>query len=236
MTSRFYTNSIDVNQGTALLEEGEAHHLLHVMRLKMGEEVTLFDGKGNAWRGRITKTDRRRAELELLDQITVATKSSREIVLAVAPPKGDRFRWLVEKVTELGINRLIPLKTERTVVDPGAGKMDKLKQTMISACKQCGRNEFLAFESQRSWEVCLEEYHQTHHLLIAHPNGAELRDIFVKLEPSQSLLIGVGPEGGFTEEEIDQALQAQASLVSLGDSILRTETAAISLSAAVMLQ
>ncbi|QDU82261.1 Ribosomal RNA small subunit methyltransferase E [Polystyrenella longa] len=231
MSSRFYTTSIDTENGTARLEESEAHHLLHVMRLKTGSEVHLFDGNGNAWRAFLTGTSRRSAELRLEEQIAKASLPTREIVLAVAPPKGDRFRWLVEKATELGVSAIQPLKTERSVVDPGAGKIDKLRQTMIAACKQCGRNQLMTFAQQQTWEECIQEYTASHHLLIAHPHGHNLREAFIGVEPTRSLLIAIGPEGGFTEEEVSLALNAGAAPISLGQNILRTETAAITCAA-----
>lgn len=235
MSSRFFTTSIDHTAQTATLEDSEAHHLLHVMRLKPGEQVTLFDGMGNSWTAVITGTSRRSAELSLVEQISTASHGGHEIILAVAPPKGDRFRWLVEKATELGMDTLIPVETERTVVSPGSGKLDKLQQTMVAACKQCGRNQFMKFEPPISWQQCVDQYRNSHTILIAHPNGDHLRDAFREIEPTRHLLLAVGPEGGFTEEEVAIALRAGAEQVSLGTNLLRTETAAITFAAAARL-
>ncbi|MEZ6046459.1 MAG: RsmE family RNA methyltransferase [Planctomycetaceae bacterium] len=235
MSARFYTTAIDLKTMTAQLNEGEAHHLLHVMRMKVGEEVTLFDGQGNAWKAEIKSTTRRTVDLALQDQIATPVPDHREVVLAVTPPKGDRFRWLVEKVTELGIDTLVPIKTTRSVVDPGQGKIDKLVQTMIAACKQCQRNRLMEFRSQQDWNELLQNYHQSHQILLAHPDTKSLKETLSELDSNRPVLFAIGPEGGFTDEEVSQALELNARTISLGETILRTETACIALSAAVLL-
>jgi 16S rRNA (uracil1498-N3)-methyltransferase len=153
----------------------------------------------------------------------------RSLTLLTAAPKGDRFRWLVEKATELGVTRLIPISTERSVVSPGQSKLHKLEQTVIAACKQSGRNWLLPIDELRTLPEALQKLPATEQLLAAHPKGQDLAEW--TSNPECGCTVIVGPEGGFTDEECTLLLSANARVVSLGETILRTETAAIALAA-----
>ena len=123
MTRRFYAPA-GWDEGEARLEDGESHHLLHVLRAEPGFAVEVFDGRGGRGIGVLAGRDGKRAVVRI--ESTTTEPADPEFVLATAVPKGDRFAWLVEKATELGVSRLVPLVTRRSVVDPGAGKLDKL--------------------------------------------------------------------------------------------------------------
>src|SRR5690606_38633593 len=125
------------------LTGSEAHHLSHVLRLGPGAIVTLFDGEGNEAVAEVISTGKRDVRLKQHSFANRFDPTDVSITLAVAPPKGDRFRWMVEKATELGVARLVPLLTTRTIVDPRESKLDKLRQTVIAACKQCGRSRLM---------------------------------------------------------------------------------------------
>jgi 16S rRNA (uracil1498-N3)-methyltransferase len=155
------------------------------------------------------------------------------VTLAVAPPKGDRFRWIVEKATELGVDRLVPLLTKRTVVDPRDSKLDKLRQTIIAACKQCGRNRLMELTEPVRFDALLKDERETEVWLL-HPSGQRIRE-FEAPQRSASLMLLVGPEGGFTDDEVARAQEQGAEMVALGRTILRTETAAIAAAVAAML-
>src|SRR5262249_32829881 len=120
MSKRFYLPSISA-EPTARLGGGEAHHLSRVLRLQPGDLVTLFDGQGSEAQARIDCIDGENVELSIQSR-TTDDSPGRLVTLATAVPKGERFDWLVEKAVELGVHRLIPLVTERSVVKPGDGK------------------------------------------------------------------------------------------------------------------
>jgi len=233
MSERFYLpDSLDRPEVT--LSGSEAHHLAHVLRLGVGAAVTLFDGKGTSAEAEVLSISKR--------DVTLCTRSvefepepRRSVTLAVAPPKGDRFRWLVEKATELGVDRVVPLLTKRTVVDPRDSKLDKLRQTIIGACKQCGRNRLM--ELSEPWKLSsLLAAHLwgPEHLVVFHPSGKPLRTISLE-EDERGVMLLIGPEGGFTDEEIAQARDRGAQINAFGRTILRTETAAIAAATAAML-
>jgi 16S rRNA (uracil1498-N3)-methyltransferase len=178
----------------------------------------------------ILALSKKTVDLKILE-MTESPRPAGEVILASAVPKGERFRWLVEKAVELGVDRLIPIITLRSVVKPGEGKREKMEQAVIEACKQCRRNRLLAITEPQPWAMFLEEHLSQRDYsvaLLAHPGGAELRGVFPSTFPDRVILI-VGPEGGFTDEEVSQAGASGAILVGLGPNILRIETAAMAL-------
>ena len=158
-------------------------------------------------------------------------------MLGVACPKGDRLKWLVEKATELGVTELIPLLCERSVVEPRETKLAKLEQTVLAACKQCRRNTLMRIrESQPLHEFVAEAPDP---VWIAHPGGESLKTLLAErrtqpLDPPLPIWGAVGPEGGFSDTEIEQCVAAGARLVSVGRHVLRVETAVVAFAAIAM--
>lgn len=235
MPYRFYCPDL-VEQGGVNLPESEVHHLIHVLRLQPNDLVEVFNGQGLAASCQITAVRKRDVQLQPRDYRRDPAIAP-AITIATAVPKGDRFDWLIEKITELGVTGLIPLTTKRSVVDPRASKLDKLRQTVIAACKQCGRNHLMSIAPVTSWDQFVKHVIPEHRVLIAHPQGQSISQMDVPLqEDSRPLLIAIGPEGGFSDDEIEQGSQAGAQLVHLGSRILRIETAAIALAARFLLE
>ena len=230
MSRRFYLPS-ELNVAAVELAGSEAHHLLHVLRCQVGEKVCLFDGNGTEATARIAAVTKRTAELEIVATRSPEGPEHTQLILATAVPKGERFRWLVEKSTELGVNRLIPLQTSRHVVDPGSGKLEKMRQTVIAACKQCGRNRLMRIGEATPWSTFLENECRDQPVFVAHSDGQPSHEAVrpTGSATATSIVLAVGPEGGFTDAEIDEAVQLGATLVSLGPRILRIETAALAM-------
>jgi len=212
------------------IEGPEAHHLKHVLRLQPGSPVEVFNGRGSRAAARIIEVSRRMVALEVQEPPRLATRPRSEIVLATAVPKGDRFRWLVEKATELGAARLIPLNTERTVVVPGSGKLDKLRQTIIAAAKQSRQDYLMELDVVTEWSRFLEsDVVAAAACWLAHPGTQSLASEVGRRLPSGPNLLVVGPEGGFSDAELQAAQTAGMRMVGLGTSLLRVETAALML-------
>lgn len=261
---RFYCPAWSANATAeeVRLDEGESHHLQHVLRLGVGARVVLFDGRGGAVTAEVLRLDKRGAVLRPLaannppphataaaDGISGSGHAAPlRLTLAVAPPKHDRLDWLVEKATELSVERLVPLVCERGVVQPRETKLDRLRQTVIAACKQSGRNHLLDIAAVTPWpeflrgdrsgaaaSVITETARPRNPLLVFDPSGRPfetiVRDELFRAEPEDpgplSIRCAIGPEGGFTPEELAQAQAAGASIVRLHTPILRVETAAI---------
>ncbi len=221
MSDRYYSDT-PIEGPLATLAGTEAHHLLHVMRAGRGDRVTLFDGGGAEFLAEVESTSRSTAQLRVLERCEVDRESPVEVTLAVAMPKGDRQKWLVEKLTELGVTCLVPLVTQRSVAQPSGGALEKLRRAVIEASKQCGRNRLMDIAAPRSWGECMEGV-TSHRRLVAHPGvaGNWSADGIVPT------VIAIGPEGGLTDDEVQLAQEHGWRLVALGSRILRIETAAI---------
>lgn len=232
MSERFYLPD-RLHRPELTLSGQEAHHLAHVLRLGPGAEVALFDGEGTEAVAEVVRVGKREVTLRSRSVWQPPEPTPIPIALAAAPPKGDRFRWLVEKATELGVTRLVPLLTRRTVVDPRENKLGKLRQTVIAACKQCGRSRLMDITGAVRLEPFLASRTGDSVQVITHPSGTPIASLDLSGVAGVTLL--VGPEGGFTEEEVAQAVTTGARVASLGRTILRTETAGV-VAAAVVVQ
>jgi len=226
-----------------LLPEGDAcelagaefHHLAHVMRSSRGEWLIVFDGQGTEADAEIVGISKTSASLRLADRRSESPKTRPEVVLATAVPKADRFRWLVEKATELGVDRLIPLQTARSIVAPGAVKLDKMRQAVIEACKQSGRNRLMRIDPLTTWNEFVKAVVANTGSYVADTTGLPFAQVSAGRSEQGPVLLVVGPEGGLTETELCESIDAGARLVNLGPRILRTETAAVALAAALLL-
>ena len=237
MTDRYFADT-PIAGGKATLVGVDAHHLIHVMRVKPGDRVVLFDGSGAEFTAQVERLSRTKAELTILARHEIDRELPLEVTLGVALPKGDRQKWLVEKAVELGVKRLVPLETERSVARPGERTLDRLRRTVIEASKQCGRNRLMEIAESLAWRDFVDDAQTAHLRLLAHPRSraAETERLPVQkslasVRSSHVVVLAVGPEGGFTGDEITLATSAGWQLVDLGPRTLRTETAAILLAA-----
>src|SRR5262245_60455622 len=142
MSDRFFVDT-PISGDRAMLIGDEARHLAAVMRAQVGDEVVLFDGSGAEFGARITGLKKNTVELVVLERREISRELPIPLTLAVALPKGDRQKWLVEKATELGVTRLVPLITERGVAQLVESALERLRRAVIEASKQCGRNKLM---------------------------------------------------------------------------------------------
>jgi len=212
--------------GPLTLAGPEAKHLTAVLRLGPGDAIEAFDGEGRraAATVRAVKGKGAKTVAELLCEAPEESEPpASPLTLAVAAPKGDRFRWLVEKATELGVARVVPLLCERSTVDPGGGKLDKLRATALAACKQCRRDRLPEITDPVPFATFLERGEP---MTLFHVAG----DRFAPPAPGPHAIL-IGPEGGFTDAEVTLAAEQGAAVASLPTPILRTETAALAAAA-----
>lgn len=216
-----------------ILAGDEARHLSQVLRIKPGETITVFDGLG------------RRAEAEVLtvsrDQISLKLGEAQSpppplpaITLAQAIPKGKNMDLIVQKAVELGIANIQPLVTRNTIVQPGEGKSDKWRRNALEACKQCGQDTLpqiadpLPFDRWLDRGAGVPPAADSLKLIASLAPGAKpLRDVLHAHPGTTAATLLVGPEGDFTPEETAAALDAGFLPVSLGDIVLRVETATL---------
>lgn len=211
--------------GLAELGVDEAHHLARVRRVGIGEFVAIFDGKGRSASAEVVHLGRHRVVLAVVAELGDDLALAGPLILATAVPKGDRFDWLVEKATEIGVTRLIPLVTARSAVDPRSSKLDRLRRGVVEGSKQSGRSTLMELDPPMAWPDWLEASRGlAASRYLAHPGGGRPA---TGADSLRGIAVAIGPEGGFTEVEVEEAEEAGFRAIGLGPTVLRVETAAV---------
>jgi len=180
----------------------------------------------------VASIGRERVSLDLGPPRPATPAPAVPVTIAVALPKGDRQKWMVEKLTELGVARLVPLVTSRGVAEATDSARSRLERGVIEACKQCGRDTLMAIGAAETIGVLLAGLPAGTRAVIADPGGVPLEATLpTGHDATTAVVVLVGPEGGFTPEEVAMAEAAGCVRVSLGRHILRIETAAIAAAA-----
>lgn len=231
MSDRFFV-AMPLSQGDVCLSGPEAHHLAHVRRFQVADVVVLLNGDGAEYPARITALGKRQVDLTIIGVEKPQRETGFLIHVGSALPKADRTDFLIEKLTELGVTDFTPLATLRSIVNPKQNKLEKLRRAVIEASKQCGRNVLM-----RVHEPCRIEEWCTRTTLplrrwIAHPDGK--RTALVN-DLKKDVAIAIGPEGGFSDEELSLACHAGFESIQLGPRIMRVETAALAVAACLSL-
>ena len=211
------------------LDARQANYLGNVMRLTVGAELLVVDGQTGEWLARVAEVAKKRMTLAI-ERRTREPEAIPDVWLAFAPVKRAQTDWLVEKATELGVARLLPVMTQRTVAE--RVKLERLEAIAIEAAEQCGRTRLPEIDEPMRLQQLLATHDATRRLYFADENGGEA--ILSAFEAGPALIL-VGPEGGFTDQE-REAIRAAPNAVpiSLGPRILRAETAALAALAAWM--
>jgi 16S rRNA (uracil1498-N3)-methyltransferase len=227
MTARFFIDS-PIRADRVVIEGTEAHHLQHVLRAQVHDTICLFDGSGNEFSARIEEINRSAVTVQVCHAEAVDRERPAQLIVGSVMPKGERQRWLVEKLVELGAAELIPLRTRRSIVHPNQRASAKLRRAVIEASKQCGRNRLMQVAELQTLESFLQAAPPEADRVLADPSG----DLFQPLEATGNhTYVAVGPEGGFTQDELETASSVGWQIVSLGPRILRIETACLLLAA-----
>lgn len=204
----------------------ELHYVSRVRRLSPGDEVEIRDGEGRGFLARITEISRDAALLEITSE-TALGPDEFSVRLIVAVPKRNIFDDVVRKLSEIGVARIQPVTTERSVVEPGVARLDRWRRIAAESVRQCGRGSPVNVEDVVILERALQEAPQGTRLIL-HPEGSKV-SLAGALGDNVTapITVAVGPEGGFTEEEVARAVELGFTPVGAGKLILRTETAAI---------
>jgi len=218
-----------------LVTGNAANHMVRVLRLGVGAAITLFDGAGGEYAARIESVRKDAVRVEVGAHAALERESPLDVTLAQGVSRGERMDWVIQKATELGVRRIVPLITVRSVVRLDAHQAPKKLQhwrgIAIAACEQCGRNRLPELAVPVDFlEFLASEAHGDAMRLVLSP-AASLR--IGAIESPQKIIILIGPEGGLAAEEAEVAIDRGFTAVSLGPRILRTETAAIAALAAL---
>jgi 16S rRNA (uracil1498-N3)-methyltransferase len=230
---RLYSPSINISGDKIIVEDkAQVHHLKDVLRLEKGETVIIFDEKGREYLSKIEELSPGGISFKIQQICQGQSKPTAALAIACAIPKKSKIDDIIDKLTQLGVDKIIPLETERVIV-----KLDKHKKITrrkrwekiaLSAAQQSQRNSLPVISPVKSIEEVLSESGSYDLKIIAHLTGERktLKEIFNKSN-FKNILVLIGPEGDFTPEEVSLALRAGFIPITLGDSVLRVETAAI---------
>ncbi len=220
----FYAEELTTNASQYVLSEETSKHVVQVLRMEIGEQLQLTDGKGNLFMAAIIDDNRKRCQVKITN-VQKQSSPAKQIAIAISLVKNNtRFEWFLEKATEIGVTEIIPLICERT--EKQSFRHDRMKGILVSAMLQ----------SQQSWLPNLHEATKFTELikrsayqqkLIAHCEEDKKESIHHHISKSSHQLICIGPEGDFSKEEIALALTNDFIPVALGETRLRTETAGI---------
>jgi 16S rRNA (uracil1498-N3)-methyltransferase len=224
MAERFFLSQPPDSHNTVQLEDDQAHHLVRVMRANPGDAVVLFDGLGTEYKATVKEVSKKRVTLAVESASRVDDPNQPEIIVACALPKGDRQKFLVEKLVELGANQLIPLKTSRSVSEATSKAIERIRKQVIEASKQCRRNWLMQIDDQATIGSLLSKFDSFDgHRVVADPYASG-NDLPVK---DTACVIAIGPEGGFSETESQLFVEGGWSKVCFSPNVLRIETAAV---------
>lgn len=237
----FYAPADSISSESIVLNKPETHHAVKVMRLKKGNLVTVIDGIGNGYHCEILKIPHNSGlELRVLSRVRNFGEPDVRVTLACGLSTGYKFDTVVEKGTELGVSRFVPLMTEKSKIkleDPKrtANKISRYEKVALAATKQCRRSIIPQISEPISFQAFLNQLDSSdrNFLFSTTPNTKSLVDSDISDSTRRVTLI-VGPESGFSSNEIDLALENNIELISLGKRILRTETAGIVVSALIL--
>ena len=229
---RFYAAPDAIDGSQIELGRDETHHLTRVLRLAVGDDAFVFDGCGREYRCRILALDRHCAQLEIIEPLADAVESPVGLTLAQAIVKGEKFDFIVQKATELGVRRIVPLITRYADVklndEKSTKRLARWQRIALEALKQSGRRQLVDLAPPMPVAALLESRAPNAALLIFSERGGDsITAALANVVDSQNVIACVGPEGGWSDGELEQFAAHGAQAVTLGPRILRTETAAL---------
>ncbi len=235
---QFFIKESDADDGKAVIRGEDCHHLINVRRIRIGDVLRLRSDSGKGYSARVSEIDREEIRLKILEE-SAADNEPVNISLYAALLKGGNFEFVLQKAVEVGVNRIIPVTSSRTVPDPGKKIDDKhvrWSKIISSAAKQCFRSSMPVLELTLTFSDALKN-DSSEMKLIAHPGAiTELRDFLSSSEKPDSVALLVGPEGGFSEAELNSASEKGWIPVNFGTTHLRAETAAVILPSLIIYQ
>ena len=214
-----------------MLEEREAHHLIHVLRAEVGMSVELIDGRGRVWSARVGEISENRVRLVEVSLLSEAAGPEVRLTLVQALCKSDRLTWILQKATELEVSEIHLVQGRRSVVrisrDRSRAKLERWRTILVNAAKQCRRSTIpVLYPPLECREVCEAVESDLKLLLQVSPGAVPLKRL-LRGKSWPSVAFAVGPEGGWSDEECEAFLHSGFQAVQLGHSTLRTETAAL---------
>ena len=240
MHRRFFVDPANIRDGTVEITGGAARQIVKVLRLGIGDSVCVLDGLGNEYEAEISSLSKGAVSARILSGKVCAGEPNPRVTLAICLPKGDKLDLVVGRCTELGISELVVVESERTVARPDersfASRIERWRRIATEAAEQSERGRVPEVRGVLSFDKFVSEIKHSLPVVIAweEERDTSLKEALRDIGPCERLTFMVGPEGGFTENEVTSAKAAGAKCVSLGKRLLRSETAAIAGVAAIV--
>ncbi|MEO0897894.1 MAG: RsmE family RNA methyltransferase [Bacteroidota bacterium] len=223
----FFGNLTSDNE--AILGAEESRHAIKVLRKQPGDEIYFTEGKGTLYKGTIDSQSKTETHISILASFPSYGEHAFHIRMAVSPLRlKDRFEWMIEKAVELGVNEIVPLQCKRTDPFKAKYKDERIKTLMMAALKQCKRTQFPELHPLTPINDWLkQDIKGAKFIGWCEEDTQAIQDFSTNIQQENELTFLIGPEGDFTDEEVEMARQADFIPISLGENRLRTETAAI---------
>ncbi|MBQ1255881.1 MAG: 16S rRNA (uracil(1498)-N(3))-methyltransferase [Clostridia bacterium] len=229
---RFKISRNEIEDARAPLSQEETVHALRVLRLKDGDEIQVLDGEGGLWSACLRVKSAEEAYCELTEELS-SRESDVFVTVYMGIPKGDKLEFLAQKLTELGVKRLVPVRMERSIAKIEEKEKDKklarLRKIAQEAQKQCGRGLEMEITDPMNFDQAVKDMRENDVTLLLWEEAKEtrIRDIYREMPGLKKVASVVGPEGGISQKEADKIISAGAKCITLGPRILRAETAAV---------
>ena len=229
--ARFFVDKGKIAENQIIIDGADAHHIARSLRMAEGDEAVVCDGEGAEYLTKLTRIRDDECQCEIIERLDSRTEPQVSITLCMAYPKGDKLEVVIQKAVELGVSRIIPFESSRCIKRPKAEKAEKqtarLERIAEEAAKQCGRARIPTVTQPMSFGHMLEEATKSTIALFCYENedGLTVKDMLIGKDRPESIAIIVGSEGGFSPEEAAEAMAKGCKSVSLGNRILRCETA-----------
>lgn len=230
----FYVSASQISKDVATITGSEHHHLRNVLRTRPGETVRIIDGKGSVYAAQILETD----DAHISSEARILSHEFRSVVppkltLFQGVPKNDKMELILQKTTELGVTQIVPLHSEYALQKPSQNRYARWHRILISATKQSERRWLPELCNAQTFDAALPQLDRFSCCLFLSPHRdpapqvQHIQTVLRETPHPDSIALFVGPEGGFSDQEITHAIEGGCTLVTLGRNILRTETAAI---------
>lgn len=229
--SRFFVDKASIKDGRIDLGTENSNHIVNVLRARAGDEITVCDGDLNDYICILTDVNKKHAVGKIIEKVKNTNEPPIHITLFQGIPKGDKMDTVIQKCVEIGVDRIVPVKTEYTVVkteNKEEKKTTRWNRIAEAAAKQCGRGKIPVVESIITFKEAAERVADFRNAVIPYEMEKErgIRE-FIKTFKGNDVAVYIGPEGGFSKEEIALAISNNITPVTLGKRILRTETAGL---------
>lgn len=230
--NRFFIDESNLIDNIVTIDGEENQHLFSVLRLRVSEKIMVCFNDGIEHLCELVKVDKKCSQAKILQSNTQKVRA--KITLFMALIKAERMDWAVQKVTELGVSEIVPFESENCTVKDKGNKLDRLYRIALSASKQSGRVKLPKIYTTINFDEVLNKLDDFSQIIVAYENETSNAKTALKdLDVTKSIALIIGSEGGFTVAEIEKLKNKNAKIISLGETILRAETASVALLGAV---